>query len=85
MDGDFRQMMSSPPRTPAPVAAASEARQPSLARRRPRGRPGGAGSSILGANGAWTTVFHDHVEVLYGPVDQPMETVSRDYLLDQSG
>ena len=30
-------------------------------------------------------VFHDHVEVIYGPVDQPMDRVSRDYLIDQSG
>lgn len=85
MDGDFRQMMSPPPGHPQPSRPSEAPAQQSLARRRSRGRPGGAGSSILGANGAWTTVFYDHVEVLYGPVDQPMETVSRDSLLDQSG
>jgi hypothetical protein len=74
MDGDFQQMLSQPksPARPQP-------------RPRPRARQAGASSSILGANGAWTMVFHDHVEVLYGPVDQPMDRVSRDYLLDHSG
>ena len=71
-DGDFLQMLSQP-------------EAPSRPRPRPKARPAGAGSSILGANGAWTMVFHDHVEVLYGPVDQPMDRVSRDYLPDQSG
>jgi len=45
----------------------------------------GASRSILGSNGAWTCTFHDNVHVLYGPVDQPTETVSRDELLDQAG
>jgi lipopolysaccharide export system protein LptA len=70
MDGDFTQMMSQPAAPPRP---------------RPKSRPTGASSSILGANGAWTMVFHDHVDVIYGPVDQPMEGVSRDYLIDQAG
>jgi hypothetical protein len=70
MDGDFTQMLSQPA---AP------------ARPRPKSRPTSASSSILGANGAWTMVFHDHVEVIYGPVDQPMDRVSRDYLIDQAG
>jgi len=78
-------MMSPPPGHPQPSRPSEAPAQQSPARQHSRGRPGGAGSSILGANGAWTTVFYDHVEVLYGPVDQPMETVSRDSLLDQSG
>jgi lipopolysaccharide export system protein LptA len=84
MNGDFKQMMAPPPGSKQPSVPRHEPSQPSLARRRSRG-PAGAGNSILGPNGAWTTVFHDHVEVLYGPVDQPMETVSRDALIDQSG
>ena len=50
-----------------------------------RGRSGGPGNSILGANGAWTTIFHDHVEVLYGPVEDYNVMVSRDYLQDRAG
>ena len=71
-DGDFQQMLS-------------QRKSPSRPRPRSRARSAGAGSSILGANGAWTMVFHVHVEVLYGPVDQPMDRVSRDCLPDQSG
>ena len=84
MDGDFRQMMSPPPGQKKP----SQPREPSVtlvSGRQSRGRRGGAANSILGANGAWTTIFHDHVEVLYGPVEQPTEIVSREYLQDQAG
>lgn len=85
MDGDFKQMLSSPPTRSKPSQSQGVLAPPQLAQRRSRGRPGGGTTSILGANGAWTTVFHVHVEVVYGPVDQPMETVGRDYLQDQSG
>ncbi len=80
MDGDFQQMLSQPRDQPSRPGSI---RSPGAQARREVGR--GRSQSILGANGAWTTVFHDHVEVLYGPVDQPMDTVSRDYLQDQSG
>jgi hypothetical protein len=79
MDGDFRQMLSQPP-------SGRPKREPQIAaQRRSKARPGGATTSIMGANGAWTTVFYDHVQVLYGPVEHPRETVSRDYLQEQSG
>jgi lipopolysaccharide export system protein LptA len=84
MDGDFRQMLAPQEKKPrASKAGGSSVTQ--VSGQPSRGRRGGAATSILGANGAWTTVFYDHVEVLYGPVEQPRETVSRDYLQDQSG
>jgi hypothetical protein len=84
MEGDFRQMLSQPPRSPH-QSGASEVVQSSYTRKRGHGRSGGPGNSILGANGAWTTIFHDHVEVLYGPVEDYKVMVSRDYLQDQAG
>ena len=84
MEGDFRQMLSPPPRSPR-SSTSSEVVQSSYTRRRGRGRSGGPGNSILGANGAWTTIFHDHVEVLYGPVEDYNVMVSRDYLQDRAG
>ena len=89
MDGDFRQMLSpqpGPQRSPQSAGSQSAGSNVTLVSgHRSRRRSGGAATSILGANGAWTTVFHDHVEVLYGPVEQPRELISRDYLQDQSG
>ncbi|HEX4071542.1 MAG TPA: hypothetical protein VHX68_10240 [Planctomycetaceae bacterium] len=84
MEGDFRQMLSQPPRSPRP-SGSSEVVQTSHTGRHGHGRSGGPGNSIIGANGAWTTVFHDHVEVLYGPVEDYNVMVSRDYLQDQAG
>jgi hypothetical protein len=40
---------------------------------------------LLATSGAWTTVFHDHVEVIYGPVDQEKELVTRDELTEEAG
>jgi hypothetical protein len=84
MDGDFRQMLSPQPGQ----RKSSKSGDPNLtlvSGRRSKGRTGGATNSILGANGAWKTDFYDHVEVLYGPVEQQRETISRDYLQEQSG
>ncbi len=94
MDGDFRQMLSPQPgqqqksRSGGPQSGGPQSGGSNVtlvSGHRSRGRSGGGATSILGANGAWTTVFHDHVEVLYGPVEQPREIVGRDYLQDQSG
>jgi hypothetical protein len=89
MDGDFRQMLSpqtgqqQKSRSGGPQSAGSNVTL--VSGHRSHSRSGGATTAILGSNGAWTTVFHDHVEVLYGPVEQPREIISRDYLQDQSG
>jgi hypothetical protein len=44
-----------------------------------------ADDSAFGGHTAWTSGFYDNVEVLYGPVDEPMETISRDELTDGCG
>jgi len=69
MDGDFSQMTSQSQKPP---------------NNRPI-QPVGASSSVLSARGAWRTTFYDNVQILYGPVDQPMEVVDRDDLLEESG
>jgi hypothetical protein len=71
MEGDFSDLMSGRAR-PKPKNA-------------PKVQPTAGSASILASNGAWTTGFHNNVEVLYGPVDQPMELVSRDELSEDAG
>jgi hypothetical protein len=71
MEGDFSDLMAGRTR-PRPKSA-------------PTVQTTAGSTSILATNGAWTTVFHDHVEVLYGPVDQPKELVSRDELSEEAG
>jgi hypothetical protein len=71
MDGDFSDLMAGRSR-PGPKPA-------------PKVQAAAASNPLLATNGAWTTVFHDHVEVIYGPVDQPMELVSRDELTEEAG
>jgi lipopolysaccharide export system protein LptA len=43
------------------------------------------GESPFGSHTAWTSRFFGNVEVLYGPVDEPMETITRDELADGCG
>jgi lipopolysaccharide export system protein LptA len=69
MDGDFSDLMTS----------RSRPKSESLV------RPASGTSSVLATNGAWTTTFRESVEVLYGPVDQQLELVSRDELSEESG
>jgi hypothetical protein len=71
MDGDFSDLLAGRSR-PQPKAA-------------PKVPATAGSSSLLATTGAWTTVFHDHVEVIYGPVDQRMELVSRDELSEDAG
>jgi hypothetical protein len=71
MDGDFSDLMAGRSR-PGPKPA-------------PKVQTTAASNPLLATNGAWTTVFHDHVEVIYGPVDQPMELVTRDELTEEAG
>jgi lipopolysaccharide export system protein LptA len=71
MEGDFSDLMAGRSRSKVKTA--------------PKVQTASATSSILATNGAWMTVFHDHVEVIYGPVDQPMELVSRDELSEEAG
>jgi hypothetical protein len=69
MDGDFLDAMSG--------------------RSRPKTSPkiqqASSSNALLGSSGAWMAIFRDHVEVIYGPVDQPMELVSRDDLSEEAG
>jgi hypothetical protein len=51
----------------------------------PNVQPTAASNSLLATSGAWTTVFHDHVEVIYGPVEQQLELVTRDELSEEAG
>ena len=69
MEGDFSDLVSGRAR-PKPA---------------PKVQTTAGSNSILATNGAWMTIFHDHVEVIYGPVDQPMELVSRDELSEEAG
>lgn len=71
MNGDFRDLLAGRSR---PKSAAA-----------PKIQPTSATSSILATNGAWSAQFHTRVEVIYGPVDQPREIVSREELSDESG
>ncbi|HEV3300590.1 MAG TPA: hypothetical protein VG055_13160, partial [Planctomycetaceae bacterium] len=71
MDGDFSELMAGRAR-PQPRSA-------------PKVQTTAGSTSILATSGAWTTVFHDHVEVIYGPVDQEMELVSREELSEEAG
>ncbi len=71
MDGDFSDLLAGRSR-PGPKPA-------------PKVPATAGSSSLLATTGRWTTVFHDHVEVIYGPVDQPMELVSRDELSEDAG
>lgn len=84
MDGDFRQMLNRQPGAPRP-SPRGDSNVTLVSGHRSKGRSGGATNSIMGANGAWTTIFRDHVEVLYGPVEQATEIVTRDYLQEQAG
>ena len=71
MDGDFSDLLAgqSRPRPKSP----------------PKVQPTAGPNSLLATSGAWTTVFHDHVEVIYGPVEQEMELVTRDELSEEAG
>jgi|GEM_PF-3863231 len=71
MDGDFSDLMAGRSRPKSKSA--------------PKIQPTAASSSILATNGAWSTNFYIRVEVIYGPVDLPMELVSRDDLSEDSG
>jgi hypothetical protein len=71
MDGDFSDLMAGRSRPKSTSA--------------PKIQPTAASSSILATNGAWSTNFYIRVEVIYGPVDLPMELVSRDDLSEDSG
>lgn len=71
MHGDFTDMIGRQRRRPEP--------SPSNVHR------ASSANSMLGANGAWKAGFSDNVQVLYGPVDEPLELVSRDDLQDRSG
>jgi lipopolysaccharide export system protein LptA len=44
-----------------------------------------ASNPLMNPKGQWTTTFHDHVQVLYGPVDQPMDIIIRDELQEGCG
>jgi len=71
MEGDFSDL----------VAGKSRPRQKSA----PKVQTTAGSTSVLATSGAWTAVFHDTVEVIYGPVDQPRELVSRDELSEEAG
>jgi hypothetical protein len=71
MEGDFSDLMAGRPRPGAKAA--------------PKVQPTAGSSSLLATSGAWTTVFHDHVEVLYGPVDERKVLVTRDELSEEAG
>jgi lipopolysaccharide export system protein LptA len=71
MEGDFSDLVAGKSR-PRPKSA-------------PKVQKTAGSTSILATSGAWTALFHDHVEVIYGPVDQPMELVSRDELSEEAG
>jgi lipopolysaccharide export system protein LptA len=74
MEGDFSKL--SRPTNLRPAAATQS---------RPTAPDGGGTGSLLSAKGGWESKFEDDVQVLFGPVDQPMETISRDELSDQAG
>jgi hypothetical protein len=69
MDGDFLDAMSGRSR----------------AKSGPKVQQTSSSNALLASSGAWTAVFRDHVQVIYGPVDQPMELVSRDELSEEAG
>jgi hypothetical protein len=71
MEGDFSDLVAGQSR-PRPKPASKI-------------QPTAGSSSILATSGAWTTVFHDDVEVLYGPVDQRGELVTREELSEEAG
>jgi hypothetical protein len=71
MEGDFRDLVAGKSR-PRPKSA-------------PKVQTTAGSTSVLATSGAWTAVFHDDVEVIYGPVDQPMELVTRDELSEEAG
>src|SRR5262249_45229116 len=71
MEGDFSDLLANRSR-PQPNSA-------------PKIRTVSASNSLLATSGAWTTEFHGNIEVIYGPVDQPKELVSRDELSEEAG
>ncbi len=71
MDGDFSDLLAAQSRPRTKPA--------------PKVQTSAGTNSLLATNGAWTTGFHDNVEVIYGPVEQEMELVTREDLSDEAG
>jgi lipopolysaccharide export system protein LptA len=71
MEGDFSDLLASRSR-PARKSA-------------PKIQTTAGPPSILATNGAWTTIFRDNIVVIYGPVDQPKELVTREELSEEAG
>jgi hypothetical protein len=71
MEGDFSDLMAGRSR-PRPKDA-------------PKVQAAAGSNSLLATNGAWTSIFRDHVVVIYGPVEQKLEVVTRDELSEEAG